>query len=150
VLLIESRSVFTWREQPAIAIIEEKAKGIVAADRPDWLQQLRSKIVNPSVKVTGPPNVRAVVHDQEGRTIVHLYNLNIQRLSSFEDKVMPATDVGLSVSTTANARSVRVLTADADATTGPLKFQAVGVGNGSLVEVRIPRLDVGAFVVIEP
>jgi hypothetical protein len=150
VLLVESPSVFTWREQPAIATIEEKGKGIVAADRPDWLQQLCSKIVNPSVKVTGPPNVRVVVHDQEGRTIVHLYNLNVQRLSSFDDKVTPAVEIGLSVTTSANVRSVRVLTADASATKGPLKFQALGAGNGSLVETKIPRLDVSAFVVIEP
>jgi hypothetical protein len=75
--------------------------------------------------------------------------LNVQRLSSFEDKVTPANDVGLSLTTPANVRSVRVLTADAGAKSGPLDFQAFGAGNGSHVQTKIPRLDVSAFVVIE-
>jgi hypothetical protein len=149
-LLVESRSVFTSREQPAVATIEKQSSEIIAAEGPDWLQQLRRKILKPSLTVTGAPNVRAVVHDQDGRTIVHLYNLNVQRLSSFQDKVTPAKDVGLSVTTPAGVRSVRILTADAGATSGPLKFQASGAGSGSVVETKIPRLDVSAIVVIEP
>jgi len=150
VLLVESRSVFTWLEQPAVATIDKQGAGIVAADQPNWLQQLRRKIARPSVNVTGAPNVRAVVHDQDGRTIVHLYNLNVQRLTAFEDKVTPATDVGLSVATPPNVRSVRILTADAGGTSGPLNFQALGAGNGGTVETKIPRLDISAIVVIEP
>jgi hypothetical protein len=150
VLLVESRSVFTWRERPALAMINKQGPGIVAADQSDWLQQLRRKIARPSVTVTGAPNVRAVVHDQDGRTIVHLYNLNVQRLSSFDDKVTPATDVGLSVATPPNVRSVRILTADAGGSSGPLKFQALGAGSGATVETKIPRLDISAIVVIEP
>jgi hypothetical protein len=149
VLLIESRSVLTSREQPAVATIEKQGPGIVVADKPDWLQQLRPKIARPSATVTGAPNVRAVVHDQDGRAIVHLYNLNVQRLSSFEDKVTPATDIGLSVSTPPNVRSVRILTADSGGSSGPLKFQALGAGNGATVTTKIPRLDISAIVVIE-
>jgi hypothetical protein len=150
VLVVESRSALTWREQPAVATIEKQGTGIIAADQPDWLQQLRRKIPRPSVTVTGAPNVRAVVHDQDGRTIVHLYNLNIQRLSSFEDKVTPATNIGLAVATPPEVVSVRILTADVGGTSGPLKFQALGAGNGATVETMIPRLDISAIVVIEP
>jgi len=150
VLLVESRAVFTWREQPAVATIDKEGSGIVTADQKDWLQQLRRKIATPSVAVTGAPNVRAVVHDQGGRTILHLYNLKIQRLSSFEDKITPATDIGLSVTTPANVRSVRVLTADAGATSGPVEFKTSRAGNGAFVQMKIPRLDITAFVIIEP
>ncbi len=150
VLLVESRSVFTWREQPAVATIDKQESAIVAADQPNWLQQLRRTIVKPSVTVTGAPNVRAVVHDQDGRTIVHLYNLNIQRLSSFDDKVTPATDVGLSVTTPANVRSVRMLSADGSGASRPLKFQALGTGNGGSIATTIPRLEISAIVVLEP
>jgi hypothetical protein len=90
------------------------------------------------------------VHDQDGRAIVHLYNLNVQRLSSYEDQVTPATDVGLSVTAPAGIRSVRILTADAGAASGPLKFQALGAGSGSVVETKIARLDISAIVIFEP
>jgi hypothetical protein len=149
-LLVESRKIFTFREQPAVAAAEKQGPGIVTADQPDWLQQLRRKIIKPSVTVTGPPNIRAVVHDQDGRTIVHLYNLNVQRLSSFEDKVTPAMDIGLSIKTPAAARSVSIRTADASGTSGPLKFQGVPAGDGMLVSTKIPRLDVSAIILIEP
>lgn len=149
VLLVESRSIFTSRQQPAIAMIDKQESGVVAADQPDWLKLLRRKIVRSSITVTGVPNVRAVVHDQDGRTIVHVYNLNVQRLSSFEDKVTPATDVGLLVTTPANVRSVRILTADGNGSSGPLNFKALGTGNGASIEMKIPRLDINALVVIE-
>jgi hypothetical protein len=149
-LLIESRSALTWREQPAISTIEKNDSGIVVADQPNWLEQLRRKLPNPSVTVKGSPNVRAVVHDQKGRTIIQLYNLYVQRLSSFEDKVTPATDIGLSVATPTNVRSVRILTADSNGASGPLKFLSIGAGDHGVVEIKIPRLDVSAIVVIEP
>jgi hypothetical protein len=59
-----------------------------------------------------------VVHDQPGKQIVHLLNLNVQRLSSFEDKVNPATDVRVQVRVPFAARSVNALSADAEATQG--------------------------------
>jgi len=150
VLLVESRSAFTSREQPAVATIDKQPPGIIAADQPDWLQQLRHKISRPSVTVTDAPNVRAVVHDQGDRTIVHLYNLNIQRLSSFEDKVTPAKDFTISVATPQYVATARILTADPGGTSGPLKFLGLGAGNGATVQATIPRLDISAIVVIEP
>ena len=69
---------------------------------------------------------------------------------SFEDKVTPATDVGLSVATPSNIRSARILTADAEGTSGPLKFLSVGAGDHGMVETKIPRLDISAIVVMEP
>jgi hypothetical protein len=149
VLLVESRSAFSGREQQAVATVEKQGAEIVAADQPDWLQQLRRKIPRPSVTVTGAPNVRAVAHDQDGRTIVHLYNLNVQRVSSFEDKVTPATDVHLSVATPPEVRTVRILTYDENGSSGPLKFLGLGAGNGATIETTIPRLDISAIVVIE-
>jgi hypothetical protein len=151
VLVAESKSVFTSQDQPAVAALQNKAPGIVAADQPDWLAQLRRKLPKPSVTVKGAPNVRAVVHEQGDRTIVHLYNLNIQRLSSFEDKVTPATDIGLSVAFPPRvARAARVLTADEHATSGPVKFLSLGAGNSGMVEIKIPRLDIHSIVVLEP
>jgi hypothetical protein len=150
VLLVESRSVFTPREQSAIATIEKQGPGILAASGADWLKDLRRKIARPSITVTGSPNVRAVVHDQDGRTIVHLHNLNVQRLSSFEDKVTPATDFSLEFRTPAAVRAVNIRTADAEGTSGPLKFQRAREAGGTLLSTKIPRLDVSAIILIEP
>lgn len=149
VLVVESKSALTWQDQPAVATITNTFAGLIAADQPDWLSQLRSKLPKPSVTVKGAPNVRAVVHDQGDRAIVHLYNLNVRRLSSFEDKVTPAADVALSVAVPGVVRSVRVLTADANATSGPLKFLNLGAGNGGMIETKIPRLDIHSIVIIE-
>jgi hypothetical protein len=151
VLVVESASALPAGGHTSLKGLQEDGVPVVAADQPDWLAQLRSKLPKPSVTVKGAPNVRAVVHDQGDRTIVHLYNLNVQRLSSFEDRVTPATDVGLSVAMPPRViRSVRVLTADKDATSGPLKFLGLGAGNGGTVETKIPRLDIHSIVVIEP
>jgi hypothetical protein len=149
-LLVESLAVFTSNEQQALAKINHDGREVIAADKPDWLRQLRQRIPKPAIKLTNAPNVRAVVHEQHGRMIVHLYNLNVRRLSSFEDKVTPVTDIGISVAVPANIRSVRVLTADEKATSGPLKFTADGAANGAVIETRIPRLDIHSIVVIEP
>jgi hypothetical protein len=149
-LVIESRSVLPPTDDSIIVAFEKQGPGIVAADQPDWLQQVRRKIAKPSVSVTGAPNVRAVVHDQNGRTIVHLYNLNVQRLSSFEDKVTPATEVGLAIRTAGPVGSVSIRTADPDGTSGPLKFEVVPEEGKSLISTKIPRLDVSAILLIEP
>lgn len=149
VLVVESLTILTPTEKAAVAIFEKEGPGAVAADQADWLQELRVKTPRPSVTLKNAPMVRAVVHDQPGRTIVHLYNLNVQRLSSFEDKVTPATDVGLSVITPISAGKVSIQTADESGTSGPLKFQVLGDGSGTLVSMTVPRLDISAIITIE-
>jgi hypothetical protein len=150
-LLVESRSVFTSREQPAVATIEKAGPGMIAADQPDWLANLRRKIASPSVTVTGPPTVRAVVHDQPNRTVVHLYNLNVQRLSSFEDKITPATNVRLTLSLPYKPNSANLDTADENNSAPKLKLEHLtNKGRDSKVALVVPRLDVSAIITIEP
>jgi hypothetical protein len=71
-------------------------------------------------------------------------------LASFEDIVMPATDFGLEIKSSGAVRSVNIRTADADATSGPLKFQAVSGDGSTFVSTKIPRLDISAMILIEP
>jgi hypothetical protein len=149
-LVVETASSLPDGNAISVSALERSGNSIVAADQPDWLQKLRQKIGTPSIIVTGAPNVRAVVHDQDNRTIVHLYNLNVQRLSSFEDKVTPANDVKLDITAPFAVRSVNILTADASGTSGPLKFQATPEGKGTLVSTKIPRLDISAIILLEP
>jgi hypothetical protein len=150
-LLVESRSVFTPREQPAVATIEKAGPGIVAADEPDWLANLRRKIANLSATITGPPTVRVVVHDQPNRTILHVYNLNVLRLSSFEDKVTPAMNVRLTLSLPYKPNSANLDTADDNNSAPKLKLEHLtNKGRDSKVALVVPRLDVSAIITIEP
>jgi hypothetical protein len=94
--------------------------------------------------------VRAVVRDQHGRAIIHLLNLNVRRLSSFEDQVTPATNVRITCRVPfRNVRSVRALTADTEANRGELPFAARRDGAESVVEFAVPRLDIATLVAIE-
>jgi hypothetical protein len=71
----------------------------------------------------------------------------VQRLSSFEDKVTPASDIKLSVRVPfAKARTVNVQTADANGTSGKLKFDTKPDGSETVVEFVVPRLDVSAII----
>ncbi len=149
VLVVESTAVLTPGESVSVAAFEKAGGHVAAADHADWLAQVRAAVANPSVAVEGPPTVRAAVHDQPNRTIVHLYNLNIQRLSSFDDKVTPATDVKLAVTVPLNARAVGLRTADENTTSGRLEFTTRVDGSGTLVSTSVPRLDISAIITIE-
>ena len=149
VLVVESKDVFTPDESVSVAAFEKAGGHVVAADHADWLGQVRAAVGKPSVTVAGPPTVRAVVHDQPGRTIVHLYNLNIQRLSSFADKVTPANDVKLTVTVPFNVRAVSLRTADENTTSGRLEFTTHTDGSGTIVSMSVSRLDISAILTIE-
>ncbi|MCI0492208.1 MAG: hypothetical protein L0Z07_04640 [Planctomycetes bacterium] len=150
VLVVESRSVFTPAEKAVADEFEQSGGYIVTADKTDWLTQVRTAIGIPSVVIDGPPTVRATVHDQPSRTIVHLYNLNIQRLSSFEDKVIPANDVAVRVRVPwSDVRRVTADTSDTDSTRGPVRFTTSRETSATQVTVALPRLAISSILVFE-
>ena len=150
VLLVESLAVLTPAEAAEVEKFRQEGGRVIAADDPDWLQQVQAAVEQPSLSMQGASNVRAVMRDQPKRTIIHLLNLNVERLSSFEDKVTPATDIGLTMRVPLkNVRAVKLLTADENETAGPLKFDRQRDGDGSLVTMTVPRLDVNAILVVE-
>jgi len=149
-LIVESPSVLALEEQAVVATFKRNGGHVITADQPTWLTEVEQANDKPSVSLRGPPTLRAIVRDQPGRTMVHLLNLNIQRLSSFEDKVTPATDVNLTCRVPfKRVRSVRALTADAAATVGLLNSTTRRDGRDTLVEITIPRLEIATIVVIE-
>ena len=115
----------------------------------DWFAEFQSVAGRPSVKVQGPATIRAVVRDQPGKRIVHLLNLNVQRLSSFEDKVNPAADVQLQIRVPFAARSVKAISADPEATHGPVQFTVARGNNEDVLDVTIPRLVISTILLIE-
>jgi hypothetical protein len=138
-LLAESAAVLRPEERSAVG-------ELITADKPNWLEQLSK---GASARVEGSPTLRIVVRDQPGRTIAHLLNLNVQRLSSFEDRVTPAANVRVHLRVPFIARSVLALTADNDATRGDVPFTAKPQGPGSILQIDVPRVDVSTILVIQ-
>ncbi len=123
---------------------------MVTTEKESWLSELRQRLDRPSVMVQGPASVRAVVRDQGRKTIVHLLNLNIQRLSSFEDKVTPASDLTLQVRVPfKKVRQVRLLTADDPLAPEATPFLTGRDKDDTVVDFKISRLTVSAIAVIE-
>jgi hypothetical protein len=149
VLVVESMSVLTAGEKAVVEKYGQGGKHLIVADKPDWLEHVRKAIARTSIRVHGPRGVRAVVRDQPGRTIVHLYNLNVQRLTSFEDKVMPADTVKLEVAVPFSVRAVNLQTADENQTAGQLQFTTQAIEFGTLVSTTIKREDISAIITIE-
>jgi hypothetical protein len=150
VLLIASSADLQGGEPKLVERFVAKGGRAVSADQADWLRTVQNAIATPAIAVDGAKSVRAAAHDQKRRTIVHLLNLNVQRLSSFQDKVEPVSDLRLSVRVPFKAvRSVRALTADPNASSGDLAFTTHVQHDDSSVEVSIPRLDIATILVIE-
>lgn len=149
-LLVESASVLDTNGFGCRNFVGSGGK-ILSAAKSGWMDELRKEMTEPSVIVHGPSTVRAVVRDQRGRTIVHLYNLDILRRSSFVDELHPARQIHLRVSVPfAKARTVRALTADAGSTRGLLDFTVQPDDHGSAVSLDYPQLAVSTLLVIEP
>jgi hypothetical protein len=149
-LLVDSLADLTGAEGKVLARFRAAGGTVVTAEKEDWIEQLQLATTRPSVLVQGSSAVRAVVQDQRNRTVVHLYNLGVQRLSSFEDKVTMVQNLNLAVRVPfQHVRFVRALTAEADSTAGRLEFSTTVAGGQALVEISLPHLAVEAILVFE-
>ena len=149
-LLAGSTSDFLASELEGLERFTRAGGSVITAEEADWLKAVQAVVVEPSIRLEGGTTVQAVVRDQPHRTIVHLLNLNVQRLSSFEEEVTPATDLREAVRVPSKkVRSVRALTADVGATVGALRFSATPRGRETLVETTVPRLQIATMLRIE-
>jgi hypothetical protein len=150
VLLLESPALLLPAERAAVSKFEAGGGQVATTGKESWLGELHGRISRPSINMQAPPSIRAVVRDQGRRTIVHLLNLNVRRLSSFEDKVTPASDVGLHVRVPfKKVRQVRLLTADEPQQPATVPFTTKPDQSGTVVMFKIGRLAVSALAVIE-
>ena len=147
-LLIEAASLLNPMESASVAKFQKSGGTVVYANNSDWLKQIQATA--PSVVLNNATNLRAVVRDQPKRTIVHLYNLNVERVGGYEDKVYPASDVDVTVRVPfRKVKSVTALTADESATSGKLEFTSEPENEMSLVHVNLPKLEIGTILIIE-
>ncbi|MGC8737188.1 MAG: hypothetical protein ACP5UA_00920 [Candidatus Hydrogenedens sp.] len=72
-------------------------KVFIDAGQSSFLKELYLHLPLPFLKITGNGVVRGVVRESPDAIFVLLYNLNIERISSYEDKVIPAQDISISV-----------------------------------------------------
>jgi hypothetical protein len=148
VLLVESPSVLREAQKHAIDAFEGQGGQVVWTGKVGWIEELKRSIQQPAVAVTGSSKLRVVVGDKPGVTVIHVFNLDVQRLSSFEDKVSPASDVVLDVKMSlvpfASASKVTAFTADSGATRGDVQFEQ----GDSRVKIKLPKVEVSTMLVI--
>jgi len=150
VLLAGTSADFTARERERLEPFMRVGGAVITAEKADWLSAVRGAMGEPSIVVQAGPAVRAVVWDQPHRTMVHLLNLNVQGLSSFEDRVNPAADVSVSVRVPLRrVHSVRALTADVAGTAGALPYTTTATGRETLVHINLPHLEIATILLIE-
>ena len=149
VLLVESQSVLSPTETATIDTFKRDGGQVVWTTADNWFAEFQNVAGISSVKVQGPATNRVVVHDQPGKRIIHLLNLNVQRLSSFEDKVNPATGVRLQVRVSFAPKSVKAISADAEATQGSVQFTSAQEDGDHSLAVTIPRLEISTILLIE-
>jgi hypothetical protein len=148
-LLVESAALLNPAQKRAVASFQRGGGRVLALDEAGWLEQLRRSLDKPSIAVEGSTRVRAVVRDQPGRTIVHLYNLDIERLSSFEDRVRPSPPLAVTLRVPfRRVRKVHWLTADGGGEAS-LEFSAAREGNGLVLRFTCPPVNISSLLVAE-
>ncbi len=149
VLLLETFSDLNPREMASVEKFQARQGRIIAPEKRDWFPELSKALNHRSIVVEGPVTVRATVCDQKNKTVVHLLNLDIKRLSSFEDKVTPAKQVRLKIRVPlAGSHSVRMLSAEAGTPT-QLQFTSRTDADEKWIETTVPELSVSAILVVQ-
>jgi hypothetical protein len=149
ILIVESMNVLLKSEVKVVESFQTNGGRVIAADSPNWTDEARNAIGTPSVTVVGPKTVRAYVTDFPDKTVVHLLNLNIERVNSFEDKVTPADNLQVLIEAPSpQVRSMNVFTADEVPAANSAKFEPKPHGEWTTVEVALPRLEVAAIVTL--
>ncbi len=150
VLLLEGREVCNETERGQVEQFVAGGGRVVEAKGEDWLSPLKEAVGILSLKVQAPETVRAVVRDAGNHTVVFLYNLHVERLSSFEDRVTPAEQVIVEVLVPfKTVKSVTLSSADETVVSGPVAFSLMETESGVRVRCDVPKLYIGALLVID-
>lgn len=145
-VLIESGESLLPAEAAALS---EKKLTVIPLSEANWLDQLRMQNVL-RVSVEGPPTVRAIARSLPKKQVIHLLNMDIRRINSFEDEVHAASNIKLRVaSSVGDVRSVRLLSADKTSGDAQFQWRAYRTAYGSDIDMVIPQLQVSALIVIE-
>ena len=140
VLIVEEPSVLNERENGILTEYTAGGGKVIFATNNGW-----SNSINPSLLIKNAPHVRGIVRDAENTTSVFLYNLNIRRVSSFEDAVTPAEHLQLEIKIPwKHVASVSISTTDKDSAADTLPFSLTG----NTLSTDIPELRISALLLI--
>jgi hypothetical protein len=143
-LVVESADNLSDAQRGLIRQYESAGHRVYQVGKPDYGAFVAQ--INPQ----GPSTVRTIVRKKPGRTVVHLLNLNIARLSSFEDRVTPATDVRVRVRCRSQRPiSVTAFSADSDVPRVPIPFAVHQEADGTVLECTLARLAISTILVIQ-
>lgn len=149
-VICESPDVLSPKHRTILDRFERRGGKVLFANQPDWMRQFYRDPFHPSVTLEAPHTLRAVVRDADHGTLLHLYNLNIEKISSFQDHLNPVESVRVRCRIPKKTiRSVTALSADASVTTGTLKFEVVREKEGCVVLFELPRVEISTVVVVE-
>jgi hypothetical protein len=141
-LLVDSPSDTELRQ---LGKYESTGGQVIFTHQQDWQSRLPPPDSRRISVVNGPATLRVSLRRCQDKTIVHLLNLNVQKLSSFEDKVTPAENVKLQYRAGVEPKTIQAFTADSTATSGPLEFKSTR----TVTEFTVPRLYLSTIVAIE-
>lgn len=150
VLVVENAESVPSGMKDTLRMFAHLGGTLILGDKSDWADRVRAALTPPSVVLEAPETVRVVVRDAHIETLVFLYNLNIERLSSFEDRVTPAENLRVTVTVPFSAvGAVTASSPDPGAFNGTLPHTAEPTPEGGMrVSFTLPRLDTGALVVV--
>lgn len=150
ILVVEATAVLSESERTMLETFIKAGGHVVFADKNNWWSELEARLTKPSVVLNGAASVRVAVRDESKRCVVHLYNLNVEKLSSLEDKVHPVTDLKLTIRVPfKKISSVNALTADGDGVSGKILFTQQRDNGTTMVEMMIPKLEIATILCVE-
>jgi hypothetical protein len=148
--IIESPDILTEAQQQLVQKHQKHGGSVLFANQPNWAERLAPRIPHPSLEITGPSTVRGVLHDGPRGTVLHLYNLNLERIDSFTDSVRPAENLRVRCRVPGRTvHSVTAFSADPEATQGSIPFTTARSGHDSELIFQLPHLEISTLVVIE-
>lgn len=149
-LLLENRSVCSEEELQQVKQFEGKGGRVIEATERHWPGILKKALVKPSLMIHGPSTVRGVVRDGNNASLVFLYNLNVERLSSFEDKVVPVNDATVEAFVPFKAiKNVRASSFEFPGTPAPVSYDAEETGTGTRIRYEVAPFEIGMLWIIE-
>ena len=96
-LIVESAEILTDAQKAVIEKYKASGGRVIWSQSPTWFKEFQAAATVPAVVVDHQPAIRIVMRSQGTRTIVHVLNLNVERVSSFQDRVKSASNVQVSL-----------------------------------------------------
>ncbi len=136
------------QNQTIEGLCKNSDKNFIEAKNSSFIPELEKHLTQLSLKLNSANPVRGIVRDENNSTILLLYNLKIEKISSYEDKIHHAEDITVSVRVPATKISTVVLSTP-EKESSPIEYQIKELdSNNCYVNLRIPELSTSALVKI--